>query len=180
MAWAAREKANSHTNLSRNLKKKICMYRGLYTIFITLKLITPLRFSEVFFVDATTKETIKADLEALSPPNVEPSINSALHWLTSQRESNWLLIFNNADDTKLNLGQFFPQSRFGNILITTRNQKLLNLSTSSERLAKMDPEDAIKLLMNLSNAKRTDENEVLVAQIVEVFILTCRVYETYN
>lgn len=123
----------------------------------------------MFCIDATTKETIKVDLEALTPQDVEPSIDATLHWLADQRKKNWLLVFNNADDTTLNLGQFFPQSKFGNILVTTRNQELLDLSTSSERVAEMNQGDAIKLLMNLSKADQTNENEALVAQIVQVF-----------
>lgn len=126
----------------------------------------------MFFIDATTKETIKADLEALTPQNIEPSIDAALHWLAGQQERNWLLIFNNADDRDLNLGKFFPQSRFGNILVTTRNQELLNLSTSSEKVSDLNQEDIIKLLMKLSETEETKENELLVAQIVQVFLLT--------
>lgn len=43
------------------------------------------------------------DLEAITPPNVEASIEAAPRWLANQMEGNWLLVFNNADETELNL-----------------------------------------------------------------------------
>lgn len=127
------------------------------------------RFSDVFFVDATTEETIKTDLEAITPLGVKPSVEAARSWLANQDNANWLLVFNNADNTDLNLGRFFPLSRSGNILITTRNQNLLDLSTSSERVAEMEPEDAVKLLLKLSKVHETDENKDSAALIVQVF-----------
>lgn len=78
------------------------------------------------------------------------------------------MVFNNADDTDLNLGQFFPSSRSANILITTRNQELRILSTSSEKVGDMEHEDAVKLLLKLSTVDETDENKRLAALIAQV------------
>lgn len=126
------------------------------------------RFSDVFFVDATNEETITTDLEAVTPPGTEQSVEAARSWLAGQDNGNWLLIFNNADDTDLNLGQFFPSSRSANILITTRNQELLILSSSAKKVADMEHEDAVKLLFKLSKVDETHKNKRLATLIVQV------------
>lgn len=136
------------------------------------------RFSDVFFVDATTEETIKTDLEAITPAGIEPSTEASRIWLATQDKGNWLLVFNNADDTNLNLGRFFPSSRSGNILITTRNQELLALCTCSAKVAEMEHEDASKLLLKLSKVDETEENKVLAGLIVQVFHFGFDIYNS--
>ena len=101
---------------------------------------------------------------------MEESIAACHQWLASQHETNWLLFFDNADDVQLKLANFFPDCRFGNILVTTRNPQL---SIHAEKNAKakvadMDSEDAKCLLMQMSKAENSDENENLAALIVKV------------
>ena len=84
---------------------------------------------------------------AISPINVEQSVAACLQWLASQykQKQNWLLFFDNADDVQLKLARFFPDCRFGNILVTTRNPQLSIHAgdNADEKIAGMDPEDAI-------------------------------------
>jgi len=91
------------------------------------------------------------------------------HWLASQYKQNWLLFFDNADDVQLNLGRFFPNCRFGNILVTTRNPQLrIHAEENADaKVAGMNPEDAISLLMQLSHAPKKNENLKLAALIVK-------------
>ena len=91
-------------------------------------------------------------------------------WLISQHKQNWLLFFDNADDVQLNLAKFFPECRFGNILVTTRNPQL-SIHTRKDanvKVADMNPEDAKCLLMQMSQAENSKENENLAALIVKV------------
>jgi len=109
---------------------------------------------------------------AILPTNVEHSVAACQRWLINQHKHNWLLFFDNADDVQLNLAKFFPDCRFGNILITTRNPQL---SIHAEKNAKakvadMDLEDAKCLLMQMSKAENSDENENLAALIVKVIL----------
>ena len=112
------------------------------------------------------------DIMAITPESVEQSVDASLHWLTKQHDGHWLLFFDNADDVQVRLKKFFPACASGNILVTTRNQELRHYAArcSDENVTGLDPEDATTLLLHLSQAEVTDENKVLAAQIVQVFI----------
>jgi len=115
------------------------------------------------------------DLVAITPGNVDKSVDASLRWFAKQRNGRWMLFFDNADDVQLRLKNFFPASTSGNILITTRNQELrLCAKGSNENVRDMDHEDATNLLLLLSHAEETDENRVLAAQIVQVFTFILR------
>jgi len=110
------------------------------------------------------------DLVAITPGNVDRSVDASLRWLRKQHDGRWMLFFDNADDVQLKLKDFFPTSASGNILITTRNQELrLCAKGSNENVRDMDHEDATNLLLHLSEAEETDENRDLAAQIVQVY-----------
>ena len=74
---------------------------------------------------------------------------------------------------QLNLATFFPECRFGNILITTCNPQLIIYADqgADAKVADMNPEDAKYLLMQISQAEKTDENEKLTAIIVKVLLI---------
>jgi hypothetical protein len=131
------------------------------------------RFSHIFYIDSTTQQTLEADLAAITPINVEQSVDACKHWLATKHNKNWLLFFDNADDVQLNLGKFFPKCRFGNILITTRNPQLsIHADEGADaKIADMNPKDAKCLLMQMSRAEKTDENEKLAAIIVKVYLI---------
>ena len=127
-------------------------------------------FSDVFYIDATNKQTLEVDLQGLTPGNIEESVDASLHWLSNQHNRNWLLFFDNADDVHLRLKTFFPSCAFGNILVTTRNQELCLLAVkgSDQKVTEMDHEDAKNLLLHCSQVEETENNKVLAAQIVQV------------
>jgi len=128
------------------------------------------RFSDIFYIDATTQQTLEADLAAITPTNMDQSVDACKHWLATQHTQNWLLFFDNADDVHLDIAVFFPKCRFGNILITTRNPQLrIHTDPSGDaKVADMNPEDAKSLLMQISWAEKTNENEKLAETIVKV------------
>ena len=130
------------------------------------------RISDIFYIDATNQQTLEADLVAITPTTIEQSVDACKYWLATKHSQNWLLFFDNADDVQLNLAKFFPKCRFGNILITTRNPQLSIYAdqNANAKIADMDPEDAKYLLMWVSRAKKTDENEKLAAIIVKVLL----------
>ncbi|EKM82275.1 hypothetical protein AGABI1DRAFT_124759 [Agaricus bisporus var. burnettii JB137-S8] len=127
------------------------------------------RFSNVFYIDATNEQTLRTDLEAITPGNTERSVDASLHWLASRREGSWLLFFDNADDVNLKLKKFFPQCRSGNILVTTRNPDLCLLSTKdgNAKVGAMEHEGAKNLLLDRAQAEESDENKVLAEAIVQ-------------
>ncbi|KAJ7309224.1 hypothetical protein DFH08DRAFT_944303 [Mycena albidolilacea] len=132
------------------------------------------RFSEIFYIDATSEQTIETDLKTVAPAVVGESNEAILHWLAGKQEE-WLLFFDNADDVQLDISKFFPCCAFGNILITTRNQELCIHARASSRVSDMELEDAKDLLLQLAYQGRSykqeklssDEQEKLAVAIVK-------------
>ncbi|KAF8594629.1 TPR-like protein, partial [Ceratobasidium sp. AG-I] len=120
-------------------------------------------FWDIFYIDATTRETISAGLTALAKAcGSGATPEEGLAWLVSHEE-RWLLVLNNADDPDLNLHEFLPSCDHGDILITTRNQQVVSHATGPEsycRVGGMRPDDALGLLLKSSGADRTEETEL--------------------
>jgi len=124
----------------------------------------------VFYVDATSEETIQTDLEAIAPGKSKRTVDASLRWLASQNDGNWLLVFDNADNVDLKLKQYFPSCSSGNILITTRNRELRHYTAkdADAEVKGMDLEDAKNLLLVQSRAENNRGNQVLAETIAQV------------
>ena len=127
-------------------------------------------FFDIFYIDATSEETIKADLENVVPGKAQQSVDASLRWLASQTDRNWLLVFDNADNVDLKLKQYFPSCSSGNILITTRNRELRHYTAkdADADVKGMDLEDAKNLLLVQSRAENNGGNQALAETIVQV------------
>jgi len=69
------------------------MFDIFTSLQLTLFILLYQRFSEVFFVDASTVETITADLRSIAvTKGIGDSENDTLNWLSGQRKE-WLLLF---------------------------------------------------------------------------------------
>jgi hypothetical protein len=130
------------------------------------------RFTDVFFLDASTIDTIKRGLKNIAvTQGIGSEDEDASRWLAS-RQDEWLVIFDNADDPSINLFHYFPQTSTGNILITSRNPKLhVHAPDAHYHISDMEEEDAVKLLLASAVEARTPETEVLATKIVKVFAL---------
>ena len=84
------------------------------------------RFSHVFWIDASSEDTIALGLKGLcSHPEAiaaghSVSSQSALLWIASL-QGEWLLVFDNADGGPEVVEKFIPSGSQGNILVTSRN-----------------------------------------------------------
>ena len=127
-------------------------------------------FFDIFYVDATSEDTIQNDLEAIAPGRAKRSVEASLRWLASQSDRNWLLVFDNADNVNLHLKQYFPSCSSGNILITTRNRELRHYTAkdADADIKGMDLEDAKSLLLVQARAESNVENDALAETIVQV------------
>ncbi|KAJ7260243.1 hypothetical protein C8J57DRAFT_485408 [Mycena rebaudengoi] len=127
------------------------------------------RFTDVFFIDASTADTIQAGLKNIAlTRSLGSDHEDASLWLASCT-TEWLLTFDNADDPKLNLFNFFPQSTQGNILITSRNPQLrVHAPGAHYRISDLEEEAAVELLLAAAAEPATSENEVLATAIVKV------------
>ncbi|KAG8706136.1 hypothetical protein FRC09_002554 [Ceratobasidium sp. 395] len=85
-------------------------------------------YDHIFYADCTSKHTIDADLKRIAlARNVGDCANDALTWLARLQE-RWLIVYDNADDTSINLRGYFPSCSHGSILITTRNYGMTKLA----------------------------------------------------
>jgi len=169
MALGGQARANLHSNLLKNPRVNGIPIRRLES---NCDLLTTIyfSFSDVFYIDATNQDTIKADLESIVPGKAKKTVDASLRWLASQNDRNWLLLFDNADNVDLKLQKYFPSCSSGNILITTRNREL-RLYTNKDADADvkgMHLEDAKNLLLVQARAEKTVENNVLAETIVQV------------
>jgi hypothetical protein len=141
----------------------------IYLRSVKAEYFCPTSFSDVFFIDATTAQTIDADLKNIAlGKEIGENANDTVIWLAGKRE-DWLLLFDNADDTTLNLSPFFPSCSHGNILITSRNREtLIHAPGFNYNVGSLTPEDARDLLLGIIEQVITDETRVLAEPIVKV------------
>ena len=132
------------------------------------------RFSNVYFIDASSSTTIVADLEHIAlVEGLVKSWESTLDWLALRREE-WLLLLNNADDTTVNLRDYFPRCSHGNILITSRNRETVQHASEVEsrcQVSGMDPTDAMNMLFYISGFREghSKDAEAVAMEIVKVY-----------
>jgi hypothetical protein len=126
----------------------------------------------VFFLDASTVDTIKSGLKNIAlTQSIGSEPEDASHWL-SLHQDEWLLIFDNADDPTISLFNYFPSSSSGNILITSRNPQLhVHAPDAHHYISDMEEQDAVELLLASAAQLRTTETEILATEIVKVFVL---------
>ncbi|KAF8156917.1 P-loop containing nucleoside triphosphate hydrolase protein, partial [Crassisporium funariophilum] len=106
--------------------------------------------SKVFWVDASSTDTITLSLKAISG-NADTSALSTLQQIAAL-EDEWLLVFDNANGGPEVVEKFLPPESKGNILITSRNLALqrITLVENSLGLPEMAKADAVILLQKSS------------------------------
>ena len=119
---------------------------------------TAFSFSDVFWIDASSTDTITqglkgiCNLPAAYSSGLDGSPESALHWIGLLKE-NYIMVFDNADVlSPAQLEAYLPPGRWGNILITSRNPAMRNLTSpeNSLEVTEMEENDAIELLLKAS------------------------------
>jgi len=129
-------------------------------------------FSDIFYVDASTKETISADLSQIAlAKGIGESEKATLGWLSGQRKE-WLLLLDNADDPTFNLRSYFPRCSHGNILITSRNRDTRTHAPQFCQVSDMSPQDARDLFLKIACLDNSTEIEALATTIVNVDLLS--------
>src|ERR1700734_1010117 len=152
---------------------------GIGKTQICLKFIEEMssRLSHVFWVDASSVESITMSLRGISSISaaqsscLDGSVESVLQWMAVLQEE-WLIVFDNADEPPVHLVErFIPPGNGGNILITSRNRSMGRI-TSFENIIEineMAEADAINLLLRAScldaSAKHIEVAENIVTEL---------------
>ena len=109
------------------------------------------------------------NIEAIKEEEVEQRARIVLRWLALERNSRWLIIFDNIDQyspihggvrDEYDIGEFFPKADHGSILITSRLQGLTELGGSFP-VQRLESEDAIQLLLQSSGLSANNNIEKL-------------------
>src|SRR5277367_2299996 len=126
-------------------------------------LICGLRFGIIFWIDATNDETINFSFQVITEyPEAIASgakdMASVIRWL-SKMDSNWLLIFDNADGKPNMISKSLPTGNRGNVLITSRNPEMkCNVPSGAWiEVEDMEEEDAISLFLKAASLDDTSE-----------------------
>jgi tetratricopeptide (TPR) repeat protein len=122
-------------------------------------------YSAVFWVQADTDGQTRSGFvniaRNLNLPQKDEAdqnviVNAAKYWLDTH--SDWLLIFDNADDPKI-VQDYLPQESNGHILVTSRAQDFSSLGIDEPVfLNKLKPEEAVQFLLE-STGRRLDHPE---------------------
>ncbi|KIK53688.1 hypothetical protein GYMLUDRAFT_250149 [Collybiopsis luxurians FD-317 M1] len=127
------------------------------------------RFTQCYMITANSEESIIASYYDIALKNGLGEFSNweaGLRWL-SQHEEEWIILYDNADDPDLDFGRFLPQSSHGNVIITSRNSSLKQISIKSKMLKDMEPEDGLQLLLKhaIKDHEATPEQKLTVSDI---------------
>ena len=149
---------------------------GIGKTQICLKFIEEIsgRFSHVFWVDASSVESITMSLRGISSipaaqaSCLDDSVESVLQWMSGLQEE-WLIVFDNADDPPVYVVErFIPSGKRGNILITSRKRSIGRVISFENviEINEMEEADAITLLLKASNLDASPEQMEVAKNIV--------------
>lgn len=112
------------------------------------------RFWGIFWVDASSEESAKHTFSSIAKVGgVDYNIRAAKSWLSSL-ELPWLLLIDNADDSKIAIEDYFPEGERGFILVTTRvpkNRRHGTIGKRSYQFEDLENEAASELLLKAAD-----------------------------
>ena len=115
------------------------------------------RFSNIFWIDASSKISIELGLMQIAQANNAPqSVGSVLQWIS--QKTNWLIIYDGADGHYEVVEKFLPPGKGGNILITSRSVGLKRISSSSLKVLNMAEEEAAALILKSAGLDSMSDN----------------------
>ncbi|KAF9058532.1 hypothetical protein BDP27DRAFT_1372451 [Rhodocollybia butyracea] len=126
-------------------------------------------FSNIWFFDATSKETLTSDFKELAKAaGVGDQIKDICNFLARSHE-NWMCIFDSADDEQLYLKDYLPICAHGNIIITSRLVRTSEMDSPGCHIGFFDlnKDDAIKLLLKHAHEESHEETQKVASEIVE-------------
>ncbi|PBK61763.1 hypothetical protein ARMSODRAFT_1025316 [Armillaria solidipes] len=130
----------------------------------------PSRFMHVWFFDATSDATLAADFKKLSKAaSIGESVNDIQDFLRRMQE-DWLLIFDNADDSKVELSKYIPRCNHGNIIITSRLTEVNQMASPGAHLdfSDLEQSEAVNLLLKHAYQNPDNNDQQHASGIVDV------------
>ena len=119
------------------------------------------RFWGIFWVDARSRSSVTSGFASIarSCGHQDESLEGVMMWLQNSLHT-WLLILDNADNKDLDMAQFLPAGKNGNILITTRLTECVRHQTVGEdHYERLNQDTAIDLLLKACDTEMSTQNE---------------------
>ncbi|KAE9388566.1 TPR-like protein [Gymnopus androsaceus JB14] len=126
------------------------------------------RFSNVWFFDASSNNTLTANFKELGKAaGVGEDVKNVRDFL-ARIDQNWLCIFDNADDEKVFLKDYIPNCNHGNVFITSRLSETAQMASPNCQvdLKDLTKGSAVKLLLNQAHKQGSYESQNLAFKIV--------------
>ncbi|KAH7339031.1 acyl transferase/acyl hydrolase/lysophospholipase, partial [Rhizoctonia solani] len=120
-------------------------------------------FEGMLIIDGSSRATIEAALSDFAVSKYTgDTYMDALTWIKN-RERRWLLLFDNVDDPKVSLPEYFPRGANYSVLITTRYRSFAPLAKGENaacNISDMRLADARRLLLVTSGLKLNELSEL--------------------
>ena len=144
-------------------------------------------YTTVLWIDVRSEETARSSYERCcrelglpvedaagdGPLQDVPAVQAVLSWLRGRGEDKrWLAVVDNADDLTWDLSGIAPKGKAGTVIVTSQDAqaaRLLGGRTSTVKVDAMEPEEAVRLVLNYFDGSVRPENgcRILVEEITE-------------
>lgn len=121
-------------------------------------------------INAISRISVDADFsrihDLLHLKDGNNKVSSLKHWLAREDHSQWLMVFDNADDlASLRLETYFPSNWSGHILLTTRDQDAIgSVAQEGILLDTLASDDAVRLLLETAAIRQPSKTDVECAR----------------
>ncbi|KMU78015.1 TPR repeat-containing protein [Coccidioides immitis RMSCC 3703] len=126
----------------------------------------------IALLNATSPASLEADFgrlhDLLKLGESNNKVGSVRRWLAKPENSQWLLVFDNADNLdSVPIQKYFPAVNWGHIIITTRDQAAIGgIAEEGHVLRPLTTEDAILLLLDKSGIRHPTQGDTEDARVV--------------
>lgn len=126
----------------------------------------------MIFLNASSKASLTADFsrlhELLELRETKDKIATVKHWLAREEHSQWLMVFDNADDLlSVPVSRYFPAPSSGHIIITSRNQEAIGgVAEEGCILGPLPSEEATAVLLETAAIRQPSGDDLQSAREV--------------
>ncbi|KAF8426994.1 hypothetical protein EV426DRAFT_636094 [Tirmania nivea] len=124
----------------------------------------------ILFLNAASKASLVADFARLQQflgfSESNDAVGSVKRWLAKEEHSNWLMVFDNADDLQVvPIWEYFPVTPWGHIIITSRNPEVIGgVAEEGCNLGPLASEEARTLLLEAAGIRQPSMEDLASAE----------------
>ncbi|RAK99392.1 LipA and NB-ARC domain protein [Aspergillus ibericus CBS 121593] len=126
----------------------------------------------VAFLNASSTASLEADFDRLHDllhlGDSKSKTTSIKSWLARPENTEWLLVFDNADDLEsVPIQKYLPAVNWGHVIITSRDQGLIGtVANEGHILRPLANEDAVQLLLEKAGIQQPSQSEIEDAKTI--------------